>query len=213
MVKGVTLEGSIGNEAVLLAHFEAKGQKVEFGWASEAPKLATSRDLLRKCVLRVSASGGETRYALLRQLPAKNPSALTISESTQNDFRKYLAHPKGKSLTKTVPWHESGGKEFAYLKDNLMIVKIRPLSSRPSAGLEFTEDNERRWQCEGPNGVIMKVGVQNDQIGFTFYPLDDRAGLVEDLLTATYSIILGLNIDNKKIELVRIGDFPKENAP
>jgi len=225
IVNGFDSNTGIGKTPVPFAHFESKGERVEFGWAPYGLSHEELKPLLRNWVLKMKAANGETRYALAGPAPKAIADPLSLSEYEQTDVRTWYKG-NGKSMTKKLSWSKK--KEFDYLKYNLTIMKISTPSLKSNTKLEYTKDpkdpQQLDWECKGPNGaVIMKVGFvpSENQIKFTFIrpdrskradgaPDDTGANLKEELIAAEHSLILGLKIDDQLIELVRIGKFPTE---
>jgi hypothetical protein len=221
-------DGTTGKEHAL-AHFKLEGGKVHFEWDDDPSNngRAEARDRLRDCVLKITMNDGKMRYSLLRKGPDAIPGPLRIrmkadpGKTKPNNANPFATFKAVQSKPfKLIDWGQR--KEHAYLHDDIVIVKLKS-DLLSSDGKDFVRDGEKdEWSYEGDSNhrVVVKFDKNENQIRFTFEvpnPLEDEdRDVIEKLLDASYSVVLGLKIDGQIVEMARIGSFtpaPKEVSP
>lgn len=222
-------DGTLDNEKAL-AHFKlVEGAKVRFEWDDDPSNKARTeaREQLRNSVLKITTNDGKMRYSLLRKGPDPSSGPLRIRAKADpakmkpkntNPFASFKAAQT--KPFKLVDWGQR--KDHSYLHDDIVILKLQ--SDLPSSdGKEFVKDEENdEWSYDGNgnNRIVVKFDKNENQIRFTFEvpnPLDEDAReVIEKLLDAAYSVVLGLKVDGQIVEMARIGSFTpgsKEVSP
>jgi hypothetical protein len=170
----IRVSGELENEDKPLAHFGVSPGKVSFHWAEFAKHDELSRNLLRDCCLVIGADG-QSRYLLLRERPAHRSDPLRIREMVRPKSQDSPYFPLSKSgpakPSVEVPWQQPGKIMYDYLKDMLVITKIRARSPAGDRDIRFHEGDEPdEWVVEGIPRAIMKTRLDRvaNRVQFTF---------------------------------------------
>ncbi len=190
-----------------LGRFQIEGDEIHFEWEKSALDVRQKpyRDMLRDCILKITTSEGE-RYALLRRGPLATPRPLRLSGNTEPG--------KAKKMTRPVDWKWS--EDFSSRQKEIVILRARS-ESRASGPTEFQRDKDDDvWFIEASSNIrmVVKFSDETNRIKFEIahpnQPTPDDRDVIQSLFDATYSVILGLKVDDQKLELARIGTFPTD---
>ncbi len=119
-------------------------------------------------------------------------------------------------MTRPVDWKWS--EVFSSRQKQIVILRARS-ESRASGPREFQRDSDDdAWFVEASSNIrmVVKFSDETNRIRFEIelpnqLTPDDR-DVIRSLFDASYSVILGLKIDDQKLELARIGSFAAESA-